>query len=247
MNTFAKLAYTTAAASALVMAITASAQTDVNATNIKAPTPYSAYVQDASGNIVRDAYGLCLHTGYWTPADATVVGCDGVVAKVAEAAKPAPAAAKPVPTSEKVTYSADAFFDFDKSVLKPEGKHKLDDIIAKLKNINLEAVVATGHTDSIGTVAYNQKLSVRRAQAVKTYLVHHGVPADRIYISGKGKSQPICDDSPKARKHESKSAWDACRAKNRRVDVEVVGTRTSGGEQKPAQKPADMQKPAPKK
>lgn len=224
MNTFAKLAYTSAVASALVMAITASAQTTVkdiegvNTVDINAPTPYSAYVQDANGHIVRDAYGDCIHTGYWTPADATVVGCDGYVLPAAAAAKPAPAAPKPVPTSEKVTYAADAFFDFDKSVLKPAGKATLNDLIAKLKQINVEAIVATGHTDSIGTVAYNQKLSVRRAEAVKHYLVSHGVAADRIYVSGKGKSQPIATN---------KTA--AGRAKNRRVDVEVVGTRTSDG------------------
>lgn len=223
MNTFAKLAYTLAASSALVMAMTASADTivnnieGVNKTDINAPTPYSAYVQDANGHIVRDAYGDCVHTGYWTPADATVVGCDGVVAKTAAPAKPAPAA-KPVPTSEKVTYAADTFFDFDKSVLKPAGKATLNDLIAKLKHINIEAIVATGHTDSIGTVAYNQKLSVRRAEAVKHYMVEHGVPADRIYVSGKGKSQPIATN---------KTA--AGRAKNRRTDIEVVGTRTSDG------------------
>lgn len=221
MNTFAKLAYTSAAASALVMAMTASAQivpADVNSVDINAPTPYSAYVQDANGHIVRDAYGDCIHTGYWTEADKTVVGCDGVVAKAPVAAPTPAAVTKPVPTSEKVTYAADAFFDFDKSVLKPAGKATLNDLIAKLKHINVEAIVATGHTDSIGTVAYNQKLSVRRAQAVKHYLVTHGVHADRIYISGKGKSQPIATN---------KTA--AGRAKNRRVDVEVVGTRMSDG------------------
>jgi OOP family OmpA-OmpF porin len=233
MNTFAKLAYTLAATSALVMAITASAQTTttsatfiegVNKVDINAPTPYNAYVQDANGHIVRDAYGDCWHTGYWTPADATVVGCDGYVAPVAAAVQPAQA--KPVPTSEKVTYAADAFFDFDKSVLKPEGKHALNELIGKLKYINVEAIVATGHTDAIGTVAYNQKLSVRRAEAVKHYMVSHGVAADRIYVSGKGKSQPIATN---------KTA--AGRAKNRRVDVEVVGTRLSDGSVAPAPAP----------
>lgn len=216
MNTFTKFAYTSAVASALVMAIAAPAHA-VNDTDIKAPTPNSAYVQDANGNIVRDAYGDCVHTGYWTPADATVVGCDGVVAKqAAQAPAVKKATPKPVPTSEKVTYAADTFFDFDKSALKPEGKAKLNEIVAKIKDVNLEAIVATGHTDSVGTVAYNEKLSVRRAEAVKSYLVSNGVPADRIYVSGKGKSQPIASN---------KTA--AGRAQNRRVDVEVVGTRTS--------------------
>jgi len=237
MNTFAKLAYTSAAASALVMAMIASAQAAVNDKDIKAPTPYSAYVQDANGNIVRDAYGDCVHTGYWTPADATVIGCDGVVAKVAAPApvaapKAAVVAPKPAPTSEKVTFAADTLFDFDKSVLKPEGKAKLHELVAKLKDVNLEAVVATGHTDSIGTVAYNQKLSVRRAEAVKQHLVSHGVAADRIYISGKGKSQPVASN---------KTA--AGRAQNRRVDIEVVGTRTVGGAAKEEVKASTHNKP----
>ena len=88
----------------------------------------------------------------------------------APAPAPAPAAA-PRPTSEKVTFAADAFFDFDKSVLKAEGKAKLDDLVGKVKGINLEVVIAVGHTDSVGADAYNQKLSVKRAETVKAYLV----------------------------------------------------------------------------
>ena len=215
MNTLAKLAYTAVAASALVLSSTASAQSTYEA--VKAPTPYSAYVQDASGYIVHDAYGLCIHTGYWTPADAVVVGCDGVVAKAAEVVPaPKPVPPKPVPSAEKVTFAADALFDFDRYVLKPEGKAKIKELVAKLKDVNLEAAVATGHTDSIGTATYNQKLSIRRAQAVKNFMAAEGVPADRIYISGKGFTQPVASN---------KTA--AGRAKNRRVEIEVVGTRTA--------------------
>ena len=116
--------------------------------------------------------------------------------------------------------------------MKPEGKAKLHELVAKLKDVNLEAVVATGHTDSIGTVAYNQKLSVRRAEAVKQHLVSHGVAADRIYISGKGKSQPVASN---------KTA--AGRAQNRRVDIEVVGTRTVGGAAKEEVKASTHNKP----
>jgi OOP family OmpA-OmpF porin len=203
-------------------------------TDIKAKTPYSAYVQDARGVIARNPFGLCWRTGYWTPADA-VPGCDlpicvepeklengkcvappppppPVVAPPAPAAAPAPA---PVPTSEKVSFSADAFFDFDKAVLKPEGKAKLDDLSSKLGGINLEVIIAVGHTDSVGTDAYNQKLSIRRAEAVKAYLQGKGIEANRIYTEGKGEKQPVEDN---------KSA--AGRAKNRRVEIEVVGTRS---------------------
>jgi OOP family OmpA-OmpF porin len=99
-------------------------------------------------------------------------------------------------------------------VLKPDGKAKLDDLTSKLKGMNLEVIIAVGHTDSIGTDAYNQRLSVRRAEAVKAYLVSKGIEANRVYTEGKGEKQPVADN---------KTA--AGRAKNRRVEIEVVGTR----------------------
>jgi OOP family OmpA-OmpF porin len=129
---------------------------------------------------------------------------------VAPAPKPAP---KPV--TEKVTYAADVFVDFDKSVLKPEGKARLDDLVAKLGGTTLEVIIAIGHTDAIGGDAYNQALSVRRAEAVKAYLVSKGIEPNRIYTEGKGKKQPIASN-----------ATDAGRAKNRRTEIEIVGTRT---------------------
>ena len=110
--------------------------------------------------------------------------------------------------------AADAHFDFDKFALKPEGKAKLDDLVGKLKAVNLEVVIAIGHTDSIGSKAYNQKLSVRRASSVKQYLVSKGIEANRIYTEGKGETQPVADNKTKEG-----------RAKNRRVEIEVVGTR----------------------
>ncbi|MBN9320598.1 MAG: OmpA family protein, partial [Delftia acidovorans] len=131
---------------------------------------------------------LCWRDANWTPATAAA-DCDGalkpVAAAVAPAATPAPAAPAPAPApapavASKVTFSADAFFDFDKSVLKPEGKAKLDDLASKVKGINLEVVIAVGHTDSVGSDAYNQKLSVRRAEAVKAYLVSKGIEKNRV-------------------------------------------------------------------
>lgn len=202
MNKLAKLVF----AASAVVAMSAHAQTD-----IKASTPNSAYLQDGRGVVARNSTGLCWRTGYWTPADA-VPGCDGALA-VAAAPASSPAAA-PVPTSEKVTFAADAFFDFDKAVLKPDGKAKLDDLVSKLNSLNLEVIIAVGHTDSIGSDAYNQKLSVRRAEAVKSYLVSKGVDAKRVYTEGKGEKQPVATN---------KTA--AGRAQNRRVEIEVVGTR----------------------
>jgi len=115
-----------------------------------------------------------------------------------------------------VTYASDAFFDFDKAVLKPEGKAKLDDLVGKVSGISLEVIIAVGHTDSVGADAYNQKLSVRRAEAVKAYLVSKGVEKNRVYTEGKGEKQPVADNKTKEG-----------RAKNRRVEIEVVGTRAN--------------------
>ncbi len=115
-----------------------------------------------------------------------------------------------------MTYAADAFFDFDKAVLKPEGKAKLDDLAGKVKGINLEVIIAVGHTDATGPDAYNQALSVRRAEAVKAYLVTKGIEANRVYTEGKGEAQPVADNSTRDG-----------RSKNRRVEIEVVGTRAN--------------------
>ena len=182
--------------------------------------------RDASGQLVwkNGTNEYCWRDSNWTPATAAP-GCDGAIAAVppvaaAPAAAPAPAAGPapaPAPAvATKVTYAADAFFDFDKSVLKPEGKAKLDDLVSKVKGINLEVIIAVGHTDSVGSDAYNQKLSVRRSEAVKAYLVSKGIEKNRVYTEGKGEKQPVADN---------KTAEG--RAKNRRVEIEVVGTRAA--------------------
>jgi OmpA-OmpF porin, OOP family len=171
---------------------------------------------------------LCWRDANWTPATAAT-GCDGaIVPKAAPAAAPAapaapaatPAPAKPAApaaapaAASKVTYAADAFFDFDKAVLKAEGKAKLDDLVGKVKGINLEVIIAVGHTDATGPDGYNQKLSVKRSEAVKAYLVSKGIEKNRVYTEGKGEAQPVADNKTKEG-----------RAKNRRVEIEVVGTR----------------------
>jgi OOP family OmpA-OmpF porin len=186
-----------------------------------------AYIQDGRGLIARNSnFGdprignLCWRTGYWTPAQA-IFECDPDLVKVAAPPPPPPPMMtppppppKPTPTGMKVTFAADAFFDFDKSVLKPEAKSKLDDLVSKLAPINLEVIIAVGHTDAIGSDAYNDKLSVRRAESVKAYLVSKGIEPNRVYTEGKGKKQPVADN---------KTAEG--RAKNRRVEIEVVGTK----------------------
>lgn len=175
----------------------------------------------------------CWRDGYWTPATAAE-NCDGALKppaspppapRVAPPPPPPPPAPPPrpapppppppAPVSEKVTFAADAFFDVDKSVLKPEAQAKLADLVSKTKGINLEVIIAVGHTDSDGSDAYNQKLSVRRSEAVKAYLVSQGIEKNRVYTEGKGEKQPVADNKTREGK-----------AKNRRVEIEVVGTRT---------------------
>jgi OOP family OmpA-OmpF porin len=116
--------------------------------------------------------------------------------------------------SEKVTFASDALFDFDQALLKPEGKTRLDELAARQQGVTLEAVVATGHTDSVGSDGYNDRLSMRRAEAVKSYLVSRGTDASRVFAEGKGEKQPVADN-----------ATVDGRAQNRRVQIEVVGTR----------------------
>ncbi|HEV2432274.1 MAG TPA: OmpA family protein [Burkholderiales bacterium] len=128
--------------------------------------------------------------------------------------KPKPEPEKPKPVAEKVTFAADVLFDFDKAVIKPEGKSKLDDIANKVRGVNLEVVIAIGHADSVGTDQYNQRLSVRRAESVKAYLVSKGIEGNRVYTEGKGEKQPVADNKTRDG-----------RSKNRRVEIEVIGTR----------------------
>ena len=224
----------------VALATTAVAQTRVTAAN--GGNQVDNWV-NGTGEIVwkNGTNELCWRDANWTPATAAV-GCDEALVQAAAPAPapapapsaaapapapapaapgaapapaPAPAAAAPQPpAATKVTYAADAFFDFDKSVLKPEGKAKLDDLVGKVKSINLEVIIAVGHTDSVGTDAYNQRLSVRRAEAVKAYLVSKGIEKNRVYTEGKGEKQPVADNKTSEG-----------RAKNRRVEIEVVGTR----------------------
>ncbi len=193
----------------------------------------SGYLADQRGAPVRSGAGLCWRTGYWTPAMATQE-CDpellpkkaapaAAVTPAPRTAPPAPAAT-PKPVSKKMTLSAETLFDFDKAVLRPEGKSKLGELVASLKPVDIEVVIVTGHTDRIGSDSYNLKLSQRRAESVKAYLASKGVPAERIKAEGKGKAQPITKSGQcKGRKKTTKLI--RCLQPDRRVEIEVVGTR----------------------
>ncbi|MDP1983102.1 MAG: OmpA family protein [Sulfuritalea sp.] len=188
------------------------------------------YVVDTRGNVVKSGYGLCWHTGYWTPAMA-IEECDPDLVKKPVAAAPAPAQQlaavtpppPPKPAAERVKLNADTLFDFDKAVLRPAGRDALDAFYNKTKDINPEVITAVGHADRFGSDKYNQNLSERRAAAVKAYLMDKGIEANRVYTEGKGETQPV------TKADECKGAKSAkviaCLQPDRRVEVEVIGTR----------------------
>ena len=203
------------------------------------------YMIDQRGVVAKSGFGLCWRTSFWTPAAAENVmygqypiGCEcdkdlmpkakcepASAPMAAPAAKPAPApAATPKPAAQKVTLAADALFDFDKAVLRPEGKAKLDKLSSDIKGIKLEVIIAVGHADRFGSDAYNQKLSEKRAEAVKAYLVGKGVEPNRVYTEGKGEKQPITK-ADQCKGPKSKKVID-CLQPDRRVEIEVIGTKT---------------------
>ena len=209
----------------------------------------SGYVTDTRAAHVRAA-GSCVRTGYWTPALANAECDPDLVPKPAAApapaprAEPAPApaptpvpapvapAAPPkatavAPVSERVTLSADVLFEFDRAVLRDGGKQQLDKLVADTSGIALEVIIASGHADRIGAANYNQRLSTRRSETVKAYLVSKGVDPNRVYAEGKGESQPVTGDkcAKMGREHRSNKKLVDCLQPDRRVDVEVIGTR----------------------
>ena len=183
------------------------------------------YVIDARNEVATSGAGLCWRTGFWTPAGAAndPAGCKcdkDLLPK--EKCEPKSAGTGPKPASSKVTLAADALFDFNKSVLRPEGKKSLDDLVAKSKSLNLEVIIAVGHTDRLGSDTYNQKLSEKRAAAVKTYLVSKGIEANKVYTEGKGEKQPKTGDKCKGGKSKETIS---CLQPDRRVDIEIIGTQ----------------------
>ena len=201
--------------------------------------PNQGYWVDGSGKIITSpTSGLCWRTSEWTPALA-VAPCDPVIQRVATvvpAVEMAPATVTPlaaplpmvVPVAQKMSFSADALFAFDKSVLKPEGKTMLDGLAQQLKGVQYDTVAVTGYADRIGSAAYNQKLSERRAHEVKSYLVTQNVPADNISASGMGESQPVTQPGDCVGPKSAKLI--ACLQPDRRVDVEMKGTKSAAAQ-----------------
>jgi len=188
------------------------------------------YWVDSSGAIVRSGTGGCWHTIFWSPAMA-VEGCDPVAVADKEEIKPSPkvSAIQPPPPQHaivlplKVTYSEEDLFSFNEAELRPKGKAKLDNLVRDLEGIKYEAINVVGYTDRIGSTEYNQKLSLRRADEVKAYLVSKGIPADHIKAEGKGESQPITHSTDcKGMKNAEEIA---CLQPDRRVEVTVEGKK----------------------
>lgn len=215
------------------------------------------YLLDTAGNnaVVRSlGYDVCVRTSDWTPARA-ILECDPdlvpkpvakpPVAPPPKAAAPAPkvVAPPPAPAPQKFTLSADALFDFDKATLKPEGMKKLDELADALRGKQHDTIVATGHTDRIGSVRYNQRLSERRAETVKKYLAGKGLDVARINAIGKGKSQPVTKPTDCRGPKMTRAAIRACLQPDRRVDIEVSGSRAIDPNAKPVVKPAPEAKP----
>ena len=202
-------------------------------TDIQAAKPHSAYAQDARDTIVRNSYGLCWRTGYWTPADA-VAGCDGelappipkvtapdFVAPTAVATAPVTAAPPaPTPCDFSATLENDQTFTFNQAELSDVAKKRIDqDLRNKLAACGtITNVVVTGHTDRLGATTYNQKLSEKRAAAVAAYLKDAGVAAP-VTVIGAGEAEPVkaCDNKLPRKKLV------ACLAPNRRVVIDVKG------------------------
>ena len=186
------------------------------------------YVTDTNGNVVTSpTSGLCWRTGFWTPALA-IEECDPDLVKKPEPiatprVAPPPPVVAPKPAAQKVTLAADALFDFNKATLRPEGTAKLDKLVGDIKGIKLEVIIAVGHADRFGSDAYNQKLSEKRAEAVKTYLVGKGVEPNRVYTEGKGEKQPVTKPD-QCKGPKSKKTID-CLQPDRRVEIEVIGTK----------------------
>jgi OOP family OmpA-OmpF porin len=155
----------------------------------------SGYLTDSAGKVVRNAYGDCWRTGYWTPAMA-ISECDPDLVKKEVALVPPqkelPILPEPAVTPAIVQLNAGTLFDFDRAEVNPAGKKLLDEKIVTGMKLRTDTgpLLITGHADRIGTEQYNQALSERRANAVKDYLVEQGVGVERLSVLAKGELEP---------------------------------------------------------
>ena len=222
------------------------------------PTAMPGYVRSSDGRVVLSGSGQCVRAGHWTAANAAEP-CDLVAradappppAPVAAAPAPVPVPAPepkaeaapapapvplaqpepPRPVIQKITLSTDVLFDFGKADLKDSGKARLDQLASEIKDADVDEIVAVGHADRIASEDFNQKLSEARAQAVKDYLAQQGAKSNVITAQGKGESQPVTGEDCKkmgAERGNNKKLV-ACLQPDRRVEIEVLGSRTVAG------------------
>ena len=196
-----------------------------------------AYVTSSQDQVWTSPYGLCWRTTGWSPENA-IAPCDArpraeapppPVAAAPAAPQPAPAPqaqlappAPPAPVIEKVDLESDVLFEFDKAELRPEGRQKLDELAERIKDAQVESVLAVGHADRIGPEQYNEKLSAARAESVKQYLAQKGIEPQRVRSEGRGESQPVTGDRCRG---QTGAKLISCLQPDRRVEVEVRGTR----------------------
>jgi len=209
------------------------------------PAPLPGYAVSSDGRVVLSGFGQCVRAGHWVPAN-SVDPCDRVAR--ADVPPPAPVAAAPQlepapapiavappepprPLIQKLTLSADVLFDFGKAELKDSGKARLDQLASEIKDAQVDEIVAVGHADRIASEDYNQKLSEARAQSVKDYLADKVANANRVTAQGKGESQPVTGDDCKKLGAErgSNKKLVACLQPDRRVEIEVLGSRQVAG------------------
>lgn len=123
-----------------------------------------------------------------------------------------------------VNFEAEPLFSFDKAVIRNDQRKSLDEFVAGLKGVTYDEITIAGHADRLGSDAYNQKLSERRANAVKAYLVSRGVPASKIRAEGRGESEPVTGDDCKGSRGK---ALISCLQPDRRVDVSANGSKSN--------------------
>jgi OOP family OmpA-OmpF porin len=178
--------------------------------------PREAFWSDSNGVVVKDGQGNCLRTPFWTDADGVCPSAPKAApapTPVAAMAAPAKAAPISVPVVTKRTFNAGAMFAFDSAKLTPAAEQDMAKMAAEAKSLKtLNLVMVEGHTDNIGTAAYNQQLSIKRAMSVRESLIKNGVPANLIEAKGYGFDKPVASN-------KSKDG----RAQNRRVEITING------------------------
>lgn len=193
------------------------------------------YVQSSTNQTVVNSTGLCWRTGFWTPALAEQAGpegagcaCDKDILSAAACTVAEPAAPVAEQKVAKVTLAADTLFAFDSAKLAASGEEMLDQLVSRMAGMDVEVILTTGYADRLGNDAYNQKLSERRAESVKAYLVNKGVNSELVQTEGRGEADAVVECPQPSARGQIKNVQDLvkCLAPNRRAVIEVIGTRT---------------------